>query len=168
MNIKEKQNLVINFVQKTCYILGIEKKLNVVFQDGMFFKSNDVNALIDAKTWEILFNLNWMEEAGSLDVVLACFHEVRHAYQMLNVMGILKTESDDRIATWKHDFDNYFIPDSKESIENDIFLHFDVEIDAISFACYMMDKMFNVEAYIPEITRNLIEERMKEIKDKWQ
>ncbi|MBU1093248.1 MAG: hypothetical protein KKH01_02165 [Firmicutes bacterium] len=125
-----------------------------------------INAVFLKEKMIIAFNEVWILLANILEILTTCFHETRHVFQYLVVSGKYKGKEfikQTTIKTWKQDMENYEKPSG--ILENDEdYLKQDIEIDAIAFAHYHMNKIFNVKTDIPD----LIKEKVKYISTQYK
>ena len=111
----------------------------------------------------IVFNEKWLESANELEILTTCFHETRHAYQCM--VCELENIENVRIKVWKKELCNTIQP--KGILEEDIsYLNQDTEIDAIAFSKFMMKESFELSISIPEVIKEKVLKRTKEIEGK--
>ncbi|MBI9008664.1 MAG: hypothetical protein JEZ05_01420 [Tenericutes bacterium] len=142
--------------------------LNIKTPDVQFFNDinlneKGINAVFLKEKMIIAFNEVWILSANTLEIQTTCFHETRHVFQYLVVSGKYKGKEiikQATINTWKQDMENYERPSGV--LENDEdYLTQDIEIDAIAFAHYHMNKLFDVSSLIPEVIRAQVSELIK-------
>ena len=108
------------------------------------FESDEISAMFIPSSYSIMVKKLWMESANVVEIFIIICHEMRHAYQYMQIncqdgLG----ESQEIIARWKAEFDHYYSP------KDERFLAQEIEIDAIAFAHYMTLEVFNEEKVIP-------------------
>ena len=59
------------------------------------------------------------------------------------------------IEIWKSEMKNYNQPTKRDISEED-YLKQEIEVDAIAFAHYHMNKLFEVKTYIPDIIKDIV------------
>ena len=142
--------VAINGTKFAAQILGIETP------DVQFFYNKDltnkgINSIFLKDEYIIAFNEEWIEQANPMEIQVTCFHESRHAFQWKVITGEYSGNeviTPITIQKWKNEMSNYNQP-TKNDIPEEEYLKQDVEIDAIAFAYFQMDKQFNVKGFIP-------------------
>ena len=122
------------------------------------FESDEVSAMFIPSSYSIMVNKLWMESANVVEIFIIICHEMRHAYQYMQIncqdgLG----ESQEIIARWKAEFDHYYSPKDERFLEQEI------EIDAIAFAHYMILKYFGERTVIPDNIKKKVYLRIKQI-----
>jgi len=80
-------------------------------------------------------------------------------------LPIIDSELLNRIIEWKEELANAIQP--KGRLEEDIsYLNQDIEIEAIAFSRFMMKESFDIWTSIPEVVREKVLKRTKEIEGK--
>jgi hypothetical protein len=95
----------------------------------------------------ILFISDWLMEAKPDEVLLAAFHEVRHAYQKSQIDAMrygVYTEPSNLIQRWKIEFDAYHRTNDSKSIDLQ-YLEQGIEIDARKFANKTLQRFYSTE-----------------------
>lgn len=132
-------------------VLKIED-INVEFLEKSYFPNPEINAVFLKENLTIVFNEDWIINTSFLEIMVAAFHEARHVYQYMQIAKprIMKNkENAEVIKQWTVDFEKYVKPYSNPNSENDYFNQ-TVEIDAIAFSKFLLNKLFEVNVIIPE------------------
>ena len=115
--------------------------------------------VFDSESYEIRLSNTFTKENDELTVVGMTFHEIRHAYQYIQIRfreelkkNKIPVESDETIALWTKEFEIH------DSIDDDWSL--DIEVDAFAFMTYFMHRVFNVEADLPEDKMKLMQKKL--------
>ena len=141
--------------------------LNIKTPDVQFFNDPElnkkgINAVFLKEKMIIAFNEVWISSANLLEIQTTCFHETRHVFQYLVVLGKYKGKEiieQATINTWKKDMENYEKPSGV--LENDEdYLKQDIEIDAIAFAHQQMLKLYKVKTVIPSVIEEYIKNKL--------
>jgi len=154
----DNYQIAINGTKLAAQILGIETP------DVQFFYNQDltekgINSIFLKDKYIIAFNEEWIEQANPMEIQVTCFHESRHAFQWKVINDkYYGTEVIDpiMIQKWKDEMSNYNSPTSKD-IPEEFYLKQKIEIDAIAFAHYQMNKLFEVKTVIPGIIKDKVE-----------
>ncbi len=136
-------------------ILGIEAP-EVQFFYNQNYSKRGINSVFLKEKYIIAFNEEWIEQASPLEIQITCFHETRHAFQWkcINRECLEVNAVDPEIVDiWKSEMYNYNQPTSKD-IPEEFYLKQKIEIDAIAFAHYQMNKLFEVKTLIPKLISN--------------
>lgn len=94
----------------------------------------------------------WIEQASPFEKQITCFHETRHAFQWECINGEClegKAVDPEIVDIWKNEVSNYNQSTSKD-IPEEFYLKQKIEIDAIAFVHYQMNKLFEVKTVIPK------------------
>jgi len=146
----DNYQVAINGTGLAARILGIETP-DVQFFYNQDLKAKGINSIFLKEGYIIAFNEEWIEQANPMEIQITCFHEARHAFQWKCINGEYRTKIDqETIQTWKEEMSNYNQPTQSDIPEQD-YLKQKIEIDAIAFAHYQMDKLFNVKSPIPDM-----------------
>lgn len=136
----------------------------VYFNPHTDFLNPNVSSMYLESRKAIVFNDKWLESANELEILMTCFHEMRHAYQHFCIQSNSR-ENEDTINIWKSEFDGYNKPSSTNNPKNDeLYLMQLIEVDAIAFAYHQMKELLDVDAIIPIVIKTLVERRILEIK----
>ena len=81
----DNQNAAIASVMIAEKILGIENSLEVVFKDNQYFSDNEISAVFLKEGYNVVFKNAYLENASLIEVMITGFHEVRHAYQCIQI-----------------------------------------------------------------------------------
>lgn len=147
--------------------LKLGNGLKGIFINPSELPNYKLKALFNYDYWLIYFNQDWVSYSEVYEVLHTGFHEVRHAYQAMQVLykdkGLIHYyhEDDNRIRLWKEELDEYYL-----SNDNTYKYHQDIEIDAIAFAHYMMKKLYLKEFLISKLIKAKVDLRIKEIDEK--
>lgn len=111
-------------------------------------------------SYEIRLSNSFVSNNDELTVVGMAFHELRHAYQYIQIRfreelkrNRIPVESDETIALWTHEFEIHDRTDDDWSL--------DIEIDAFAFMTYFMHRVFNVEADFDEEKMQLMKKKLQ-------
>lgn len=129
----DKQNAAIASVRIAEKILGIDNSVEIIFRDNEYFKDTEISAVFLKEGYYIVFNNGYLENASIIEIMITGFHEVRHAYQYIQIeygQKLTFKYKDDQISIdeWKMDFDNLKLPSEMSREE---YLNSPTEIDAI-------------------------------------
>jgi len=145
-------------VEKAAKILEIDAP-QVAFFNNEYANSRNINSIFLKDKYLIGFNNSWINDADSLEVFVACFHETRHAFQWKCINGensAKKSVDSDTVLMWKKEMNNYYQPTSSTIPEAE-YINQSIEIDAIAFAHYQMDKFFKIKTIIPNKIYNSVQ-----------
>lgn len=161
----DKQNAAIASVRITEKILGIKNSIEVVFKDDQYFNDTEISAVFLKEGYYIVFNNAYLENASIIEIMITGFHEVRHAYQYMQIeygqkLPFKYKDSQLTIKEWKKDFDNLKLPSEMSREE---YLNSPTEIDAIAFSYYLADKLLKVKQIIPDEIKKKVLNRVKEM-----
>jgi len=147
-------------------ILGIEDSLEVIFKENSGFVQEDISAAFIKKGYYIAFNESFLKSASPIEIMITGFHEVRHAYQYMqieygNKLPFKYRDDPGIINEWEKNFN-----DSRKVNEmtREEYLNKATEIDAIAFSSYLADKLLNVKQIIPEEIMNKVSIRILALK----
>ena len=148
----------IRVASKLCGISDIEFQV----QPEAYFPAPEVNAMFNDEIYTIYFNSTWLETASEAQIMVAVFHEVRHAYQKMCVEfeQINHFESEERIKTWAKEFETY---KDRTNYSKDYYVNQDIEIDAIAFASKVLKAYFDINVAIPEKVKEAVSLRSQQI-----
>lgn len=120
--------------------LGISE-IEIIFKDSVFFYNPDINAMFIQKTYTILFNSDWIQNAHELEILKCAFHETRHAYQRacIDFPEIIKHDEKE-VGVWKKEFEEYKNPNFNGYLDQEI------EKDAIQFSKKMIKKLLKEDS----------------------
>jgi hypothetical protein len=138
-------------------ILGIEAP-KVQFFYNQSYSKRGINSVFLKEKYIIAFNEEWIEQADPLEIQITCFHETRHAFQWKCINGEClrgKVVDPDTLEIWKNEMNNYNQPTQSDNHE-EFYLKQKIEIDAIAFAHYQMNKLFEVKTFIPDIIKDKV------------
>ncbi|XMB73086.1 hypothetical protein RJI07_04020 [Mycoplasmatota bacterium WC30] len=142
--------IAINGVRLASNLLGIKPPEVTCFIDDNL-NCKGINSMFLKDAYEISFSSEWIEMSTWLEILAACFHEARHAFQYVFIRAEYNGKekiSDEEIKVWKQEISSYEQPSG--ILENDEFyLNQEIEIDAIAYAHYQMYKQFKVKTVIP-------------------
>lgn len=160
-HIRDNYEVAINGTTLAARILGIETP-DVQFFYNQDFTNKGINSIFLKEKYIIAFNEEWIEQANQLEIQVTCFHESRHAFQWKVINGeYTETEvvNSLTIQKWIYEMGNYNSPTQK-NIPEEEYLKQAIEIDAIAFAHYQMNKLFEVKTVIPDIIKDKVERRI--------
>ena len=144
-------------------VLGISEP-SVVFVGNDVFGSSKINAMFLPEESSIVFNEYWVEEATEIEILITCFHELRHAFQHKAIsnqhIGDEQIDSN-KISLWKKEFDSYKQSKGELATEDEEYLLQDIEVDAIAFAHFMITSLFDLRTYVPDILKSLVSDRVE-------
>ena len=141
-------------VNRCGVILNIPKP-NVELHE---FDSDEISAMFIPSSNSIVVNSLLLDSTNPIEIFITICHEMRHAYQYMQIncqdgLG----ESQEIIARWKEEFDNYCYPQDERFLEQEI------EIDAIAFAHFMTLKYLGERTVIPESIKEKVYLRIQQI-----
>lgn len=110
----------------------------------------------------IVFNNEWLRNAKMEEVIICSIHETRHGYQKacIDYNDIAEQEDPFLVSMWEKDFKNYVKP---SSFTNESYIMQEIEIDAIAFSHYAMNKVFNINTFIPKNIKEKVYEKIIKI-----
>jgi len=158
-----------NFEVATNGVSIASRVLGLIPPDVSFFKDRNlsrkgINSMYLKDIDTIVFDETWIEAAEWIEIIVVCFHEVRHCFQYKFIHKLTKTKEiikNDLIEKWKFEFNNYqqanSIPETSENYLNQA-----IEIDAISFSYYMINKLFQCKVDLPVKIRDKVEMYVEE------
>ena len=132
---------------------------NITFleMDGMY---KDIAGFYVDDKYIINVNTSVVDKFSDMELTSLLIHEMRHAYQHIQVRdSSLSKESKETIKAWKKDIIDY----SNATHTPDKYLRQSLEIDAIAFTSFFTSKYFNKNLLIPEIIKEEVSKRIKEI-----
>lgn len=159
----DNYELAINGTNYAAQILGIEAP-EVQFFYNQNYSKRGINSIFLKEKYIIAFNEEWIEQAEPLEIQVTCFHETRHAFQWKCINGEClkgKALDPDIVEIWKSEMNNYKQPTTKD-VPEDFYLKQKIEIDAIAFAHYHMNKIFEVKTIIPKLIINDVKSKLLE------
>ena len=109
-----------------------------------------------------LINVNLLVINRLSDLELAAFiiHEVRHAYQYVQVKELLPVKEDKEIINkWQDEIYSYCQPHA----DSNQYLQQTVEIDAIAFTAYFCKRFFQQNLIVPKEIEKDVKTRISEI-----
>ena len=140
-------------------ILGLGDKCVITFEDEKYFPTIDVSAST-TNDKVIHLNKNWLELCDNrLSLYSVIFHESRHVYQ-IECINNNNEEDNTTLVLWKKELEVYIEPGKHQYLKQHI------EIDAIAYTYFLMEKMFGVKTVIPDLIKNEVLIRYEEIKKK--
>ncbi len=116
-------------------------------------KEKGINSIFLKDKYIIAYNEEWIEQANPVEIQVTCFHESRHAFQWKVINSeYTGTEVTDPITIqkWKDEMSNYNSP-TKKDIPEEEYLMQEIEIDAIAFAHFQVERLYNIKSVIPDI-----------------
>lgn len=131
------------------------------FFNDLDLTKREINSIFLKDRWIIASNEAWIESANYLEIQVTCFHEARHAFQYLAVIGKYKgdvTIDQQTIKQWKQDLANYEQPSGIFENDED-YLKQVIEIDAIPFDHKHMNELYGVQTIIPDINKHRIKSK---------
>ena len=151
----DNYEVAINGTTLAARILGIETP------DVQFFYNQDmtekgINSIFLKERNIIAFNEEWIEQANPMEIQVTCFHETRHAFQWKLIQGEYQDKSNidsTTIQIWKEEMSNYNSP-TKKDIPEEEYLRQKIEIDAIAFAHFQMNELFEINTIIPNLIKD--------------
>ncbi len=159
-----KRKKAIGSVEFASNLLGL-RELLVDFRPENFFLNPDINAVFDDKNYIICFNETWLCKASADEIMVTAFHETRHAYQKANIdfpEFFVERESIETVRQWKIDFDNYKPAHDLKNLEGKLeYLTQSIELDAIAYTHYQMNKLFYMDTVVPNMITDIVNELMK-------
>ena len=113
------KNLIINKAVKLASdTLNIPvPKIRLTDEKAMI--NNKVPCIFSKEKYLLIFNNNWIDTASEIELVIICFHEVRHAYQYYSILNIVN-EKQEILNAWDSNFNNYIYPTDTMNEEKDI------------------------------------------------
>lgn len=157
----DNYQVAINGTGLAARILGIETP-EVQFFYNPDLTDKGINSVFLKEKYIIAFNEEWIEQANPMEIQITCFHETRHAFQWKCITGDYsgKHNTDSKtIQIWKTEMTNYSQPTTKEKPE-EAYLNQEIELDAIAFSHFLMNKLYDVKTIIPEIIQHKVESKL--------
>ena len=154
----DNYQVAINGVRLAAQILSIDTP-DVQFFYNEDFTRKGINSIFLKNEYIIGFNEEWIEVANPMEIQVTCFHESRHAFQWKCIKGEFigkHNVSTTAIKTWKKEMSNYNQP-TKKDIPEEFYLKQEIEIDAIAFAHFQVNKLYNMKSIIPRRIKNEVE-----------
>lgn len=115
--------------------------------------------VFDSLKYTIELSESFIKDNDELTVVGMAIHELRHAYQYIQIKfrdklmeNNIPTEDIKTINIWEKEFKN---------IKNENDWEMETEIDAFSFMTYFMKRVFNVEPIFEKWQLDLMEKKIK-------
>ena len=98
-------------------IFRIDNSLEVVFKNCKFFSDKDISATFIKDGYYIVFNTLFLRNASLLEIIITGFHEIRHAYQYMQIeygkeLPFKYQDAQYILDDWKKDFDNPIQPNT--------------------------------------------------------
>jgi hypothetical protein len=151
----DNYEVAINGTTLAARILGIETP------DVQFFYNQDmtekgINSIFLKERNIIAFNEEWIEQANPMEIQVTCFHETRHAFQWKLIQGEYQGDCNidsKTIQIWKEEMNSYNSP-TKKYIPEEEYLRQKIEIDAIAFAHFQMNELFEISTIIPDLIKD--------------
>ena len=144
-------------------IMGVKmavEDLRIPEPEVFFIERNNlpnpyITSLFIQDKYELVFNENWLLESDPAEVLVACFHEARHAYQKYSIDNNIN-EDIDTLNEWNNNFVSYNSPSINNTEKEDInYLEQAIEVDAILYAHKKMKELFDVKTIIPDSVKKL-------------
>jgi hypothetical protein len=157
----DNYEVAINGTILAAQILGIEAP-EVQFFYNQNYSKRGINSVFLKEKYIIAFNEEWIKQASPLEIQITCFHETRHAFQWKCINGEYlgsRKISSEIVDIWNSEMNNYKQPTSDE-IPEEFYLKQKIEIDAIAFAHYQMNKLFEVKTFIPKMIYQEVKNRI--------
>lgn len=152
-------------VKEAASILEIKTPLVAVF-NNKDTNNRNINSIFLKDNYTICFNKVWLDSADPIEVLITCFHETRHAFQWNTINEVyFGNEKIDKetIKIWEKEMNHYTQPTNSQIIDED-YVKQTIEIDAIAFAHYHIDCLFDVKTAIPKIKKKAVKIKI----DKWE
>jgi len=141
---------ILNFPIPELYIIEEENLPNKEITGIYSFRNN-----------EIIFNEDWLLRSEWIEVLITAFHEMRHAYQGYCIKTNTR-ESKETLKSWSDEMNSYEMPSgTNKEADDQSCLNQRIEIDAIAFAHWLINKEFELKTVIPE---SIKEEVLKKVK----
>jgi hypothetical protein len=143
--------VVINGVNIAAKVLGLDPPEIRFYKDNSL-TSKGINSMYIKESNTVAFDDTWIEMAEWIEIIIVCFHEVRHHFQYQIVNSMIESKEfipSDTKEKWKFEFQNYQKSNNDPNTSNN-YLNQLIEIDAISFSYYMIQNLFGCEVYIPK------------------
>lgn len=116
----------------------------------------NITSLFIQSKYELVFNESWVLESDPVEVLVACFHEARHAYQKHSIDNNIN-ENKDTLCEWNNNYISYNSPSGNNTEKADInYLEQAIEVDAILYAHKKMKELFNVKTIIPDSVKRIV------------
>jgi len=165
-NLKNNKDIAKRVVALVSAIYNLDDAVLVEFKNEDVFPNKEVTAFATSD-FRVVYNIDRLKIAPDYELYITSFHEMRHIYQRCCIEFGEKypdtfNAPKERIKQWEYEFKNYYV----SPVENDEkYLRQDVELDAISFAYFMMDLIFDAKVVLPDPIKDDAIKRAKEIED---
>lgn len=125
--------------------------------EGMY--KNVAGLYVDDK-YIININTSVVEKFNDMELTALLIHEMRHAYQHLQIKDSSSShEKKEVLSKWRME-----IADYKDAGQyRDQYLTQSIEIDAIAFTAFFVEKFFKMNLLMPEIIKEEVIKRIDEI-----
>jgi|SRR5690554_5555786 len=149
------QELAIYGVNKVSQMLKIDIPEVVFLSESEIPNKNLIGSFIPEE-YLIVFNKDLILASEPMNIIITCFHEVRHAYQYFSVKHNIN-ETKETLDKWKHGFANYSMPYSSNIEEYDkLYLSQEIELDAIIFTHKKIQELFGIKTILPDSISKLL------------
>jgi len=116
----------------------------IIYWDQLRFPQKCITSMYLPNEKVIVFNIDWLKKADIADILIVCFHEVRHAYQWNEIKTskntLNKTNEDAKtVILWEQEFNNYLQPNTSTKDYN--YEKQAIETDAINYAIKLIKKI---------------------------
>lgn len=159
----DNYTFVINGVILAAKILDICVP-NVEFLNEENLPERLMNSIFLKEEYTIVFNKEWIKQTNPIEIQITCFHETRHAFQWKCITGEYSKINEINpfiIKKWKNEMIDYIQPTGCTNIDFE-YLNQDIEIDAIAFSHYQMNKIFDINSTIPKVIAKKVYEKINE------
>lgn len=133
--------------------------IEIQFTPASCFKNKKIDAMFVKENYTIYINESWLRDVGLLDLTSCILHEVRHAYQCLQIefyKDMIYQEPIDVVQRWEIDFKNY-VPSTGEEHSDMNCMMQSIEIDAVAFEVRMMKELLDVDVIPHESIKDEVE-----------
>ena len=145
-------------------ILGLDPPEIRFYKDNSLTRKG-INSMYIKESNTVAFDDTWIEMAEWIEIIIVCFHEVRHHFQYQIVNSMIESKeiiASDTKEKWKYEITSYQQPNKTIEMSSK-YIEQSLEIDAISFSYYMLKKLFGCEVHIPK----QIIDRVKQYSEKF-
>lgn len=142
--------------------------VNVEFLEKSYFPNPEINAVFLKENITVVFNKEWIINSTFLEIMVAAFHETRHAYQYFQITEseLMKyQQKEETVRKWSIEFEKYIKPCTYSDLEID-YMNQDIEIDAIAFSCFLIKKLFEINTIVPKVIKDKVEYKITNLEKK--
>lgn len=120
--------------------LGIDG-IEILYRSKEYFCADYVSAHFNPLSYRIYINENWLKHADAIEIIRVVAHEMRHAYQKIQVDFpdlVINRHDESEVKIWGEEFNKYINPASDINAYNKL----QIEKDATSYSNKIIYEMF--------------------------